>query len=82
MVNTPLSSLFINEDEFNKTKPLYEKDLKSSGFNKKLKFETIQTKSTQNRKIEKVSFNPRYYAQVKTIFDKVFLKLVRKHFQK
>ena len=36
MVKTHLSSLFINEDELNEAKPLYEKALKSSGFNKNL----------------------------------------------
>ena len=37
MVNTRLSLLSINEDEFDKAKPLYENALKSSGFNKCLK---------------------------------------------
>ena len=36
MMKTHLSSLFINEDELNEAKPLYEKALKSSGFNKNL----------------------------------------------
>ena len=48
MVNTRLSSLSINEDEFNKAKPLSENSLKGSGFNKNLKFESTQ--ETPSRK--------------------------------
>ena len=36
MVNILLLSLSTNEDEFNKSKPLYEKGLKNSAFNKNL----------------------------------------------
>ena len=80
MVKIGLLSLSINEDEFNKAKPLYEKALKSSGFNKNLKCESIHTKPSQNRKRKVVWFNPLYNAEVKTNIGKVFLKLVRKHF--
>ena len=82
MLNIRLSSLSINEDEFNKAKPLYEKALKSSGFNKNLKFESIQTKPSQNSKRKTIWFNPPYNAEVKTNIVKVFLKLVRKYFHK
>ena len=37
MINTRLSTLSINEEEFNKEKPLYETALKNSGFNGNLK---------------------------------------------
>ena len=50
IVNTRLSSLSINEDEFHKAKLLYEKVLKDRSFNKNLKFERIQTTSSPNRK--------------------------------
>ena len=33
MINTRLSTLSINEEEYNKAKPLYETALKNSGFN-------------------------------------------------
>ena len=82
VVNTSLSSLSINEDEFIKAKYLYVNALKSSGFNKNLKFESIQTKPSQNRKGEVVWFNPPNNAEVKTNIGKVFLKLVRNHFHK
>ena len=62
MVNTRLSSLPINEDEFNKAKPLYEKSRKSSGFYKNLKLESIQKKLSRNRKRKVVWFNPPYNA--------------------
>ena len=81
MAKIRLLSLSINEDEFNKAKPFYEKDLTSSGFNKNGKFEYIQTKPSRNRKQKMVWFNPPYNAQVKTNIGKVLLKLARKHFQ-
>ena len=78
MVKICLSSLCINEDEFNKAKPLYEEILNSSRFNRNLKFENIKTKPLRNRK----RFNPIYNADVQTNIGKVFLKLVVKHFHK
>ena len=81
-MNIRFSPLSINEDELNKAKPLYEKALKSSSFNKNLKFESIQEKPSQNRKRKVVWFNPPYNAEVKTNIGQVFLKLVRKHFYK
>ena len=82
MVNIRLSSLFVNEDEFNKAKPLYEKVLKSSGLKRNLKFESIQTKPSRNRKRKVVWFNPPYNEEVKTYTGKVFLKIVEKYFHK
>ena len=58
MVNMRISSLSINEGKFNKAKPLHEKALKSSGLNKNLKFESIQTKASRNRKRKVIWFNP------------------------
>ena len=80
MVNTRLSSLSINQDEFNKAKPLYEKALKNSGFKKNIKFESIQEKPSRNRKKKVVWLHPPYNAEVKTNISKVFLKPVRKYF--
>ena len=82
LVNIWLSSLFINKDEFSKAIYLYKTALKSSGFNKNLKFESIQTKPSRNKKRKVVWFNPPYISEVKTNIGKVFLKLVRKNFQK
>ena len=81
-MKTRLSSLSINKDGFNEEKPLYEKTLKSSGFNKNLKFESFQEKTSKNRKRKVVWFNPPYNAEVKANIGKTFLKLVRKHFHK
>ena len=82
MVNTRLSLLSINEDEFDKAKPLYENALKSSGFNRCLKFENTQTTRLRNRSRQVIWFNPPYNAEVKTNIGKIFLKLVKKHFHK
>ena len=82
MLNIRLSSLSINEDESNKAKPLYGKALKSSGFNKNLKFESIHTKLSRNTKRKVVWFNPPYNAEGKTNISKDFLKLIRKRFHK
>ena len=81
-MNTRLSLLSINEDEFDKAKPLYENALKSSGFNKCLKFENTQTTRLRNRSRKVIWFNPPYNAEVKTNIGKIFLKLVKKNFHK
>ena len=74
MVNTSFLPLSINEDKFNKAKPLYEQALERSGFNMNLKFECIRTKLIQNRKKNVVWFNLPHHAEVKTN--------IRKHFHK
>ena len=82
MIDTRLSTLSINEEEFYKAKPLYETALKNSGFNGNLKFQSIQTTRSRNRLRKVIWFNPPYNVEVKTNIRKIFLKLVRKHFQK
>ena len=82
MVNTRLSLLSINEYEFDKAEPLYENALKSSGFNKCLKFGNTQTTRLRNRSRRVIWFNPPYNAEVETNIVKIFLKLVKKHFHK
>ena len=61
----------INEEEFNKAKPLHEKALKSSGFNKNLIFESTQKKPSWNRK-RMVWFNPPYNTEVNTNIGSLF----------
>ena len=78
MVNKRLSSLSIDEDEFDKTKLL---SLTFFRFNKNLKFETIQTTPLQNRSSKLLWFDS-YVAEVKKNIGKVFLNLVRKYFYK
>ena len=46
--------------------------IKSSGFNKNLKFESIQTKPSRNRKRKVVWVNPPYNSEVKRNIDKLF----------
>ena len=83
MLDIRLWPLFIiNEDEFNKAKSVYEKVLKGCGFKSNLKFASIQTKPSRNRKKEVVWFNPPFNTEVKTNICKVFMKLVRKYFYK
>ena len=72
MVNTRLSSLSINQDEFNKAKPLHEKALKNSSFNKNIKFESIQEKPSRNRKRKDIWLHPPYNAEVKQTSVKYF----------
>ena len=80
MINKHISNLSCNEYEFNKTKPLYESALKSSGFKYSMKFGAPVENARQNRNRKVIWFNPPYSLNVKTNIDKVFLKLVRKHF--
>ena len=83
MVNKRISALSCDEQEFDKAKTVYEAALKSSGHRENMKFE-INGQSNQNttRRRKIIWFNPPYNMQVKMNIDKVFLKLIKKHFPK
>ena len=80
MINTHLSDLSCNEDEFKKAKPLYENALKKSGYKAEIKYETSENTNNRNRHCKMIWFNPAFSQSVKTNIGKIFLKLVRKHF--
>ena len=81
MINKIICDLSINENEFNKAKPIYDNALRSSGFNSKLEYmESDESRQRRSRTRKIIWFNPSYCKQVKTDIGRSFRRLVRKHF--
>ena len=83
-INRRISSLSCNEEHFNHVKHYYEDQLKSCGYNEPFSFmnETPANNRNKTRKRNILWFNPSYSQSVKSNVEKIFLKLVRSHFQK
>ena len=79
MVSKRLSSLSVNESEFEKAKEPYVESLKKSGYNEDLKY-TTNNASKKKRKRNVIWFNPPFDLSVKTNVAKEFLSLIKKHF--
>ena len=81
MIGKRLSEISCDEEEFNKSKTLYEDALQRSGFNTELKFTpTTGQPARRRRRRNKIWFNPPFCKTVKTNVGKIFLKLLDKHF--
>ena len=81
MIANKVSSVSIDEEQFNKAKPEYELALKNSGFPSTLSFKTNLPKSFKRTRSRKITwFNPPYNLAVKNNIGKQFLDLVDKHF--
>ena len=78
-VSKRLSSLSMNETEFEKAKVEYESSLKRSGFNEGLKF-TTKNSDKRKRKRKIIWFNPPFNSNVQTNVAKQFINLIKKHF--
>jgi predicted GIY-YIG superfamily endonuclease len=75
-----LSDHSLNEATFNEAAPIYEKALKDSGYETKLKYNPQKPKNANNRKRNIIWFNPPFSKNVETKIGNRFLKLVDKHF--
>ena len=82
MINKRLSELSCNQEEFNKTKPLYEDALSESNYKASLQFEKRQYNTKRNRLLKVIWFNSPFSQNVKINIRKTFLKLVKYHFLK
>ena len=82
MINNRLSELSSNQEEFNKTKPLYEEALSESNYKALIKLEKPQYRTKRNRLCKLIWFNPPFCQNVKTNIGKTFLKLVKQRFPK
>ena len=79
MIETRLTTLSSDINEFDKVKDYYQNALKKGGYDKTLKFnQQSDTKSKRKRKI--IWFNPPYSKSVKTNIGRQFLKLVDQFF--
>ena len=80
MINKRLSDISHDEDEFDKSVPMYQKALEDSGFQHRLKYIPPKRTIQRNRKRKVIWFNPPYCKSVKTNVGRRFLKLIDKHF--
>ena len=81
MVNRRISDISFDKEEFDKSKPLYQKALEDSGFRHRLEYiPPNQQVVRRNRQRNIIWFNPPYCKSVKTNIGKNFLKLIKKHF--
>ena len=81
MISKRLSELFCNKDDFDKAKLLYEKSLQESGYKTTMSYVQTEVKTSKNRSRNIIWFNPPFSQNVKTNIGKIFLKLIKKHFQ-
>ena len=83
MISRRLSNLSYDEEIFNKSKSIYEKALKESGYNENLSFNKTNNStktSKRNRKRKIIWYNPPFSKSVETNVGKIFLNLIKKHF--
>ena len=81
MINNCLSDLSCNVHEFTKAKSIYETTLKESGYETALSYKKNPPK--QRNRIRRVMwFNPPYNKNLQTNIGKIFLNLVKKHFNR
>ena len=80
MIEKRISSLFCDEEEFNKAKKYYENALTKSGYNVKLNYNTSTSNNKTSRKRKILWFNPPFSKNVRTNVGGIFLSLIKKHF--
>ena len=77
-----LSILSSSKDIFQELAIYYEKCLKNSGYKTKLQYQQPKenNKNKKKRKRKIIWINPQYSKSVKTNIEKIFIKLISKHF--
>ena len=80
MVNKRISDISFDEEEFEKSKPMYQKALNDSGFKHQLKYIPPGVTRYKNRPRKVIWFNPPFCKSVKTNIARHFLRLLDKHF--
>ena len=81
MINKRLSELSCDKDDFDKANFLYEKSLQERGYKTSMSYAKTELKTNKNRSQNMIWFNPSLSQNVKTNIGKIFLKLIKKHFQ-
>ena len=69
----------LSKEYFDKAAPAYNNALKTSGFNENIQFMS-KLPSRRNRNRQIIWFNPPYSVNVKTNINRIFLRLIDKHF--
>ena len=80
MIEKRLSTLSSTEKIFERSKTVYSKALKDSGYNCDLKYQKPTSQKKRNRSRKVMYFNPPFTKSVKTNVIKRFLQLIDKHF--
>lgn len=80
MIEKRLSDISYNEEEFIKSKPMYQDALRKSGYNVDLRFNKSVRRNRRVRRRNTIWFNPPFCKTVRTNIGKIFLKLLDKHF--
>ena len=83
-INSRISTLACDSDEFNKAAPIYNKALQVSGFAEKLYYEPPETAKDRRRNRSRAIlwFNQALIRNVRTNIGKHFIYLFHKHFHK
>ena len=78
MIQRRISDISSDQDEFNKSKDIYNKALKDSGYKEEINYQATPTprKHTRRRKI--IWFNPPYNAAVESNIGKQFISIIKK----
>ena len=79
-INRRISDLSCDQVEFDKTAPLYNDALKSSGFTQPLSYIEPKQNNNMNRPRNILWFNPPFSRTVRTNVGQQFLSLIDKHF--
>ena len=82
MINRRLCDISYDQEEFDKSAPMYQKALKESGFSHQLEYTPPQTPGAKRNRRKTIWFNPPFCKSVKTKVGSYFLKLIDKHFPK
>ena len=81
MIERRVSDISVDQEQFEKAKPEYERALKDSGFPSTMKFNQLPPnpfRRVRNRKV--IWYNPPFNSAVKQNIGKTFLNLIDKHF--
>ena len=82
MIQNLISKRSINKEEFDKAAPIYNKALTEHGYDGNISYQNEPTSRKNKRKRTRIWFNPPFCKSVKTNLGKVFIGLVKKHFDK
>ena len=86
MIEYRISKRSCNKDEFNKAADDYNEALRNCGYTKRIEYkeeekECGEKRKKKNRKRKLIWFNPPFSRNVKTNIGKIFINLVKKHFE-
>lgn len=82
MIQDLISRRSSNKAEFDKAATTYKKALKSNGYDDDIEYQGMSNDKKTRRIRSRIWFNPPFCKSVKTNLGKIFIVLVKKHFNK